>query len=1832
DGTGTGYITELGGNRVRKINLTGYSLTGTLPAGLTFDPATGIISGTPTGTIASSTVTVTAYNSSGYSTATVNFAPVSQTAPNISYASSNNLTVGTAATISPVNSGGTVPNAPYGQVTSFVGSPTGVAGYSDASTTSAQFNWPQQLVRDPSTGNLFIADGNNNVIRKITAGGDVTTFAGNIQGYAGYTDDTGTQAQFNYPDGIAIDANNNLYVSDYNNNAIRKITPSGIVTTFYSSLSTFGPGGLCFDGSGNLLVAAQDLGQVLRISPAGVVSTVAGSTVGYNNGSGSAVQFDIPSDVKVDPVTGNIYVADFQNNAIRMITPAGAVSTFAGSLVNGNQPGFADGVGTAAVFNNPTGLAMAPGGVIYVADMFNNNIRRIMPDQTVSLVVGSAAQVPGDADGIGTAAGLNEPDYLYLDGTGTGYITELGGNRVRKINLTGYSLTGTLPAGLTFDPATGIISGTPTAQTANTQFSVTAYNAYGYSTSTFNIKASAGLPNNPAGDYNRNWVYVRTYDENGVETGATKSFFDNNAKATQTQTKNETTGDILATQTIYDLQSRPVVSTLPAPTNNSAFAYRTDFVTANNLPYSYLNFDGDPTNTSAPYAKLNNPDAVDNATQGTLGWYYSDNNTSEPYVAATGYPYSRGDFYHDGTAAAKRSAGVGSQLKMGTGHETRSNTFQVQNELNNYLAIRNQFFPSAVVGSSPSGMAGQALQTISTDQNGTSAITITDLSGKNTLMTARADGSASAWLSVTNTVTSTTNPPDFEVSVTTNQYSSFTINSNQVVNIYYNGSATPQYTGSGNNYNYNINSNGIAGTYLITSVSPFSYSYADPTTPAAKITDAPVTISESAAANQYFCLTSQSAVTITGGSYTLWDMTAEQDITSAYQANHTLQPGYYKVVATAPTANAGLAANTVTVSYINTYSDIAYAFYNQLGELVGSITPNGVQKLLANGYSGYTSASQLPFVTLYSYDLQGHLTSVSTPDGGTSNYIYTTDGTLRFSQNAVQRNTVATGGQEDLSFVEKISYTNYDNVGRPVESGEYVIPNGTSAVFTGLYSNTSLLDATDATANITGATKQSQVNTYYDLPDPNPAYISSLNGYIQDAGFLKGAISYTSNANSTTWYNYDDHGRIIWTVKYINGLGYKTINYTYDEKGNVIKVDYQKDTPAERFIHYYAYDAGGRLASVETSRDDVTKKQQANYYYYLHGPLKRVELGDHLQGIDYVYTAQGWLKSINTATGVTSNDPGQDGSTNGFANDAFGMQLEYFSGDYSRINSNINSVLTGQQTYYNGNVNGISWQSNKPSSVLTGNPGIQNPVMYTYSYNSKYQLTGAIWGTPSFTGAGFTANNTFNESNIKYDPNGNITSLKRTGTNPDDFSDGYTYGVGTNQLTNVHDATKNADYANYTYNEIGQLKSETLTGAASPYYLQYNVMDKVTGIYSDQLMSTPLETFSYDELGNRVKTVNANGTTYYVYDASGNVMAIYNGTSISETPVYGSNRLGTYFYSSSNYQYELRDNIGSVRVVMNGAKNSNGQADIVKYNDYYPYGSIVQSGGSDLYRYDYQGAYAEKDAITGWNNFQLRMYDSKIGRWLMTDPAGQFASPYEGMGNNPVTGTDPTGGEEYDWYKNDDTGAVIWLSGNEATKTIDNQEYHDVGDVYAFSTNSRGADGSKWVYSWVGGPNGVTTLMDIHNISGNADGVVNSINVDLTFVAGMSLEVGHVTDWTGKGKWFFSISGNLGLSVGAGINHRIIKSNKGEDFRVRDYEGTGSSFAGNIEAFGGSYGGDTNPSDPAHFNPFTLGEKFTETGGVLGGDAPEAVNPASLLLPKFKAGATWSVTRTYLSK
>jgi sugar lactone lactonase YvrE len=314
------------------------------------------------------------------------------------------------------------------------------AGAPDDTRSVASFVAPVGLAVD-SAGNVYVADYGNDEIRKITATGVVTTLAGS--GGQGNADGTGSAASFYYPESVAVDSAGNVYVADYGNDEIRKITPADLVTTLAGSgekgdtdgsaaAATFnGPEGVAVDTGGNVYVADFGNDAIRKVTPAGVVTTLAGlGTPGNADGTGSAASFNGPEGVAVDSA-GNVYVADYGNNEIRKISSAGVVTTLAGSGAQGK----ADGTGSAASFNGPEGVAVDSAGNVYVADSGNNEIRKISSAGVVTTLAGSGAQ--GNADGIGRGASFDGPEGVAVDSAGNVYVGDEFNNEIRKITPAG---------------------------------------------------------------------------------------------------------------------------------------------------------------------------------------------------------------------------------------------------------------------------------------------------------------------------------------------------------------------------------------------------------------------------------------------------------------------------------------------------------------------------------------------------------------------------------------------------------------------------------------------------------------------------------------------------------------------------------------------------------------------------------------------------------------------------------------------------------------------------------------------------------------------------------------------------------------------------------------------------------------------------------------------------------------------------------------------------------------------------------------------------------------------------------------------------------------------------------------------------------------------------------------------------------------------------------------------------------------------------------------------------------------------------------------------------
>jgi sugar lactone lactonase YvrE len=286
---------------------------------------------------------------------------------------------------------------PAGAVTTLAGTAGIVGGSVDDTGPAAEFFNPRGITTDRD-GNLYVADTFNNNIRKITPAGVVTTLAGNFRhfgpsGSVGSADGVGTAALFAGPTGITADRAGNLYVTDTGNNTIRKITLAGVVTTFAGT--------------------------------AGVV--------GSANGTGSAAQFNHPQGIAADRA-GNLYVADTGNQTIRKISAKSVVSTLAGTA---QLAGSQDGTGPAAVFNGPTGITTDKAGNLYVTEVINNTIRKITPAGVVTTLAGNVQLFgsAGSADGIGTAALFNAPSGITSDRTGNLYVADTGNDTIRKITI-----------------------------------------------------------------------------------------------------------------------------------------------------------------------------------------------------------------------------------------------------------------------------------------------------------------------------------------------------------------------------------------------------------------------------------------------------------------------------------------------------------------------------------------------------------------------------------------------------------------------------------------------------------------------------------------------------------------------------------------------------------------------------------------------------------------------------------------------------------------------------------------------------------------------------------------------------------------------------------------------------------------------------------------------------------------------------------------------------------------------------------------------------------------------------------------------------------------------------------------------------------------------------------------------------------------------------------------------------------------------------------------------------------------------------------------------------
>jgi sugar lactone lactonase YvrE len=395
------------------------------------DPTTG-----PKATIV--TITGTGFSSTAASnTVTLNDKPVS-----VNGASATQLTVtipsgaGSGPLVITVD-GTTVESAHFtfvytATVSTFAGSTN---GYTEGTGTAAQFSSPFSVAVDGSD-NVYLSDHGNHKIRKITPAGVTSLVSGSTEGdLLG----TGAEAQFRYPYNVATDATGNVYVVDTHNHKIKKTTSGGLVTLFAGSTGGgadgtgaeaqfYYPTGIAIAADGTMYIADKDNHTIRKITSAGAVTTLAGQAgqSGYADATGPDARFNGPYDLTIGS-DGNIYVADASNHKIRKVTPAGVVTTVAGST-----GGFMDGAAEQAQFNYPYSVVAGAGNVLYVVDTHNHKIRKIDTDGTVSTVAGTTG---GSDDGGVATAKFYYPTDMVIDSEGNFYIADKDNHRIRKVVL-----------------------------------------------------------------------------------------------------------------------------------------------------------------------------------------------------------------------------------------------------------------------------------------------------------------------------------------------------------------------------------------------------------------------------------------------------------------------------------------------------------------------------------------------------------------------------------------------------------------------------------------------------------------------------------------------------------------------------------------------------------------------------------------------------------------------------------------------------------------------------------------------------------------------------------------------------------------------------------------------------------------------------------------------------------------------------------------------------------------------------------------------------------------------------------------------------------------------------------------------------------------------------------------------------------------------------------------------------------------------------------------------------------------------------------------------------
>ncbi len=420
----------------------------------------------------------------------LNFGLVQSQVPNITFVTPNSFEINqTITSLLPNNSGGAIPNGPG--IIRYAGN--GFQGDVDGLLEIAEFNLPTISIFD-SNNNLLVVDRGNHKIKKIDVSGNVQTLVGT--GVLGALDGPLAVATFNYPSSIVEDSQGNLFICDQGNHKIRKIDTLGNVTTFAGTGSGgfldgtgdvskfYYPDEITIDALDNIYVADYYNNRIRKITPAGVVSTIAGGILGDVDGLASMARFKWPTGICLDAI-GNIFVTDYGNHKIKKIDTSGNVTTIAGSVA-----GDENGNGSLAKFNNPTISSLDSFGNIFVADYGNHKIKKIDTFGNVTTFAGDGTI--GNRDDELLLAKFNQPSAVTFNNSGEMFITDYGNHTIKKTTVFNYtySISPNLPTGLFFNENTGEISGTPTQLSPMTDYTVSISNQFGTSSTVVSIEVA----------------------------------------------------------------------------------------------------------------------------------------------------------------------------------------------------------------------------------------------------------------------------------------------------------------------------------------------------------------------------------------------------------------------------------------------------------------------------------------------------------------------------------------------------------------------------------------------------------------------------------------------------------------------------------------------------------------------------------------------------------------------------------------------------------------------------------------------------------------------------------------------------------------------------------------------------------------------------------------------------------------------------------------------------------------------------------------------------------------------------------------------------------------------------------------------------------------------------------------------------------------------------------------------------------------------------------------------------------------------------------------------